>query len=94
MILLIIIKKNTPISHNPYGPAQVYLKGKTKIYYLNGIFISYNGSTFFKDLKEYLILNSNEKENNISNKIDVLNIKNCLLDGLDSNVINTLKSLL
>ena len=103
-------KKGTNIKHNPYGPAYIdggdylyYIEGKlhridgpasigsngTYQYYINDKLFARNKEQFYNNIK-----NLNTKTINKQNKIDVLNIKNCITNGFDNKSFNILKLLL
>ena len=74
--------------HRLDGPALIYPSG-TEYYYINSVNLGDSKQEFFENIK-YL----DSKPTNKKNKIDILNIKNFLLHGLDSSSLNILKSLL
>ena len=84
----IYYKKNTNIRHNPYGPALINSNG-TFAYYINDVLFGRKKEDFYNNIK-----NLNTKTINKQNKIDVLNIKNCVTNGLDNDSMNILKLLL
>ena len=80
--------------HRLDGPAVIYWNGKTR-YYINGLFKGNTKEEFYKNFYndiEYLFEYENITTNK-QDKINILNIKNCILNGLDSEAINIINSL-
>ena len=74
--------------HRLDGPAKIYDNGEVQ-YWIEGNFVSNKKEKFYNDIKDL-----RSKTINKQNKIDVLNIKNCILNGLNSDTINILKFIL
>ena len=74
--------------HRLDGPARIYPNGKGE-YYINGKNKGDSKQEFYNNIK-----NLNTETINKQDKINVLNIKNSILSGLDNDVVNILKLLL
>ena len=75
-------------SHRLDGPPKIYTDGQGT-YYINNKEIGNTKQEFYNNIK-YL----HTETVNIQDKLNVLNIKNCLLNSLDNDAVNILKLLL
>ena len=74
--------------HRLDGPAIIWQDGDEQ-YYVNDNFIGHSKQEFYNNIKNLEVNNLNKKY-----KINILNIKNYLLNGLDNDSLSLLKSLL
>ena len=74
--------------HRLDGPARTWINGD-KEYYINGNLIGNSKQEFYNNIKNLEVNNLNKKY-----KLNILDIKHYISNGLDANSINILKSLL